>query len=294
MLSEEDLRREHYILPMDDEIAIENMRRHIAPAECHDDVFTKDELDYIWKWAFSGNCKPRLNRNGTVLVAGNLHKIYAEFKDKIDPYIGPRGALSPKIGGNYFITPQQYGLHNDSIRPEDWENTLKHVDLKDQRRKWTCWRNVIIPLWIGTHQDEVDGGQIVFFNERHIDWAHVYNGGGKTPNIASVYKISTDYRDLQFHDQNGNVKPKETNADPFDKEMYDKWMNTPYERLNGLSVESVHEWKPGSIMTFDATQLHATNQGTKGTGNHYNSKMGLLLTFLIELDHDLKEDWFLQ
>jgi hypothetical protein len=282
------------MLPMDNEIAIENIRRYISPSTCHENIFDKDELEYIWKSAFCDIGKARLNRNGTVLIAGHLltKKMYTDFKEKIDKLI-PYADLSPKVGGNYFITPQQYGLHNDSIRPEDWENTTKIIPKKDYRRRYTCYKNIIIPLWIGSHLDELDGGQIVFFDQRHIDWAHVYNGGGLVPNIASVYKIATDYSDIQFYDGKGNPQPKENNSIPFDKEFHEKWMNTPYQRLQGLTVENCFNWVPGSPCVFDAVQLHATNRGTPHGEFYYNAKMGLLLTFLVELDDDLKEEWFL-
>ena len=52
------------------------------------------------------------------------------------------------------------------------------------------------------------------------------------------------------------------------------------------------QWEPGCPMTFDAVQLHNSNEGTKETGKKmWNSKMGLLLTFLIELDEDLLIEW---
>jgi hypothetical protein len=45
---------------------------------------------------------------------------------------------------------------------------------------------------------------------------------------------------------------------------------------------------PGKPIVFDAVQLHATNPGTerKPDGSHtlWNSKMGLLLTFLKEIE----------
>jgi hypothetical protein len=284
--------REHYMLPMDHPIAVENMRRHSSKAEVYENFFEPEELESIWKQAFKNDRNPRMNRNGTVLIADKLEEIYFQYKERIDKALGETAAKSPSIGGNYFITPQQYGLHNDSIRPQDYENTFKETPLNHERRRFTCWKNFLIPLWIGTHHDEVDGGQIVFFNQRHIDWAHVYNGGNKTPNIASVYKISTDYTDLQFHDGDGNLIPKEDNAIPFDQKMHKLWMNTPYERLQGLSLEKVVPWKPTCAMSFDATQLHASNEGTKASGKKmWNSKMGLLLTYLIELDDDLLEEW---
>jgi hypothetical protein len=284
--------REHYMLPMDHPIAVENMRRHISKAQLYNSVFSKNDLDDIWKQCFRSNRQPRMNRNGTVLVAGDLQEIYFQYKERIDNLLGPKAEQSPSIGGNYFITPQQYGLHNDSIRPEDFENTYKWTPLNHERRRYTTWKNFLMPLWIGTHHDEVDGGQIAFFNQRHIDWAHVYNGGALVPNIASVYKISTDYTDLQFHDGNGNAIPKENNAIPFDKETHKQFMNTPYDRLQGLSIEEVYDWVPGTAMSFDAVQLHNSNEGSKDKKmKMWNAKMGLLLTYLVELDDDLLADW---
>lgn len=287
------LRREHYMLPMDHPIAVENMRRHISRADKSAEVmFSKEELDWIWKFAFSGGKEVRMNKNGTVLVAGQLHEVYLKFKDRIDKCLGINAEKSPQVGGNYFITPQQYGLHNDSIRPEDFTPTFDKVPLNHEQRKYTCWKNWLLPLWIGTHLNEEDGGQIVFFDQRHIDWAHVYNGGGLVPNIASVYKITTDYTELQFYDGQGNAIPKENNATPFDKSVFEQVMNTPYERLKGLSAETILDWEPGKPMWFDAVQLHNTNEGTKSKGKKlWNAKMGLLLTFLVELDDDLLVEW---
>lgn len=291
MTQKNDL-REQYMLPMDHPIAIENIRRHISPAESFDNLFDTQELEDIWKQAFSDKRSVRMNRNGTLLVAGGLHEIYEQYKHKIISMLGERADLGPAIGGNFFITPQQYGLHTDSIRPQDFEMLYGVSPLDDPKRRYTCWKNVLLPLWIGTHLDEVDGGQIVFFDQRDIGWAKVYNGGGLVPNIASVYEIATDYTELQFYNGYGDPIDQALNNVPFDKDLHKQIMNTPYDRLQGLSVETFMDWVPGTPMTFDAVQLHNSNEGSKKHGKKmWNSKMGLLLTFLIELDDDLLVDW---
>ena len=38
-----------YLLPMDHPIAVENVRRHSSKADCVDDLFDEDELDWLWK-----------------------------------------------------------------------------------------------------------------------------------------------------------------------------------------------------------------------------------------------------
>jgi hypothetical protein len=223
-----------------------------------------------------------------------MQKIYDRYKGKFDAALGPLAEKSPTIGGNYFITPQQYGLHMDAMREKGYNGMLETVPLSHPQRKYTTWKNIITPLWIGSHLDELDGGQIVFFEQRDIGWAKVYNGGAETKNIASIYEIVTDYSHIQFYDRDG--KPLPCTAEPFDKETFDKYINTPYRRLAGLNAESVFDWKTGSPCIFDAVQLHATNEGTKGTEprKKWNSKMGLLMTFMIELDEDLLEQWLSQ
>ena len=281
-----------YLLPMDHPIAIENVRRHSSEAKCLDNIFSKEELDWVWKNAFTDDSVPRLNKNGTVIIDTDMTKVYDRYKDKILECVGEVAADTCAIGGNYFITPQQYGLHMDAMREKGYRGMLESVPLNDKQRVFTTWKNFILPLWMGVNDDEFDGGQIVFFEQRDIGWAKVYNGGNQTPGIASIYEIVTDYTDIQFYDRNGVEIPREDNAIPFDKDFHSKYLNTPYRRVQGLSAENVFDWTPGSPMVFDAVQLHATNEGSKDKNKKmWNSKMGLLMMFYKELDEDLKEEW---
>lgn len=281
-----------YLLPMDHPIAIENVRRHSSKAKCLDNMFSDDDLNWVWKNAFTDDSVPRLNKNGTVIVDTDMTKIYDKFKDKILECVGEDAANTCAIGGNYFITPQQYGLHMDAMREKGYRGMLESVPLNDEQRVFTTWKNFILPLWIGTNDEEQDGGQIVFFEQRDIGWAKVYNGGNQTPGIASIYEIVTDYTNIQFYDRNGAAIPREKNAEPFDKDFHSKYLNTPYRRVQGLSAENVFDWVPGTPMVFDAVQLHATNEGSKDKNKKmWNSKMGLLMMFYKELDEDLKEQW---
>lgn len=282
----------YYLLPMNHPIAIENVRRHSSKATCVENAWSESDLEWLWKNAFTADYnKPRLNRNGTVIIDVDMEIIYNRYKDTFDAMLGPIADKSPTIGGNYFITPQQYGLHQDAMREKGYKGMCENVPLNHPQRKYTTWKNIITPLWVGSHLDELDGGQIVFFEQRDIGWAKVYNGGAETKNIASIYEVVTDYSHLQFYDRNGN--PMKHNEEPFDKEFYNKYINTPYKRVQGLTPESVFNWTPGSPCIFDAVQLHATNEGTKGTEptKKWNSKMGLLMTFMIELDEDLLIEW---
>jgi len=281
----------HYTLPMDHPIAIENIKRHVSPSKIYHEMFNEDERTEIWKSAFVDMGLPRYNRNGTVLIDSDLQQVYDRYKSKIDNCIN-NASDSPCIGGNYYITPQQYGVHNDTMRRVGYNRMLENIPLNHPQRKYTPGKVILIPLWTGTHFDEIDGGQLVLFKQREIGWAKVYNNKKETKNIASIYDIVTDYSALQFYDEYGNEIPKEKNLIPFDKELHKKYINSPYNRVEGLSIELVEDWVPGSAFVFDTVQLHYSNEGTKEKGyKTWNAKMGVFLLFLIELDDDLLIEW---
>ena len=281
----------YYTLPMDHPIAIENIRRHLSPSKIVYDIFNEEERNDIWKSAFVDIGLPRYNRNGTVLIDSDLQQVYDRYKSKIDEYIS-EASSSPCVGGNYYITPQQYGLHNDTIRYKAYNRMLENFPLNHPQRKYTPGKVLLVPLWVGTHFDEVDGGQLVTFTQRDIFWARVYNNKKQTKNIASIYEVVTNHSLIQFYDSNGNKIPKEKNSIPFDKELHKKWINSPYDRYEGMTIELVNDWIPGSAFIFDTVQLHYSNEGTKEKGyKTWNAKMGVFLQFLNPLDDDLLKEW---
>jgi hypothetical protein len=85
---------------------------------------------------------------------------------------------------------------------------------------------------------------------------------------------------------------KEQSTKAYDAAHAEKYLwLTPIIRLTGLTPENTIEWIPGKPIVFDAVQLHATNLGTELKSNQpgashkvWNLKMGLLLTFLKEIE----------
>ena len=192
----------------------------------------------------------------------------------------PGAENSPVVGGNFFITPSQYGLHNDSTRESDWQNSLSKTPADSASRKYVPWRNIIIPLFTAPSNIESHG---VFFDQRHVDFAHVYHHGKKPEQtVATTYPIVENHADVDFCLLDGSIQDKETNLVKYNKDHYDEYLYyTPYRRLTGLSPELTCEWKPRAPIVFDAVQLHATNKGRQDI--HWTTKMGLLLTFLREI-----------
>lgn len=268
---------EHHMMDLRNSDVIQNIANHFQQATCFDNMFSEEEIKWLYGYAFSRCGSVRHNTNGTIFISGNLKGVYEKFKNKIDTIL-PGAENSPSISGNYFITPDQYGLHNDSSRFEDWERTLEYVSLDNPQRKYVPWRNIIIPLWSNPNNIE---SHAVFFKQRHIDFAHVYHHGSNQQ-VATTYPVCRDYSDIDFHLITGKKQDRVDNLRPYDKEHYEKYLYyTPYKRLTGLEPETTCEWKPGCPIVFDAVQLHATNKGLKD--KHWINKMGLLLMFLREV-----------
>ncbi len=52
---------------------------------------------------------------------------------------------------------------------------------------------------------------------------------------------------------------------PFDKEIHKKFLNhEKIENLVGLEVELIYDWKVGSMLIFDRTNLHASSSVING------------------------------
>jgi hypothetical protein len=274
-----DVNYEYWMADFKDPMVKQKVIDNFEPAKKIENVFTFDELQHLYGYAFSRCNKVRHNDNGTMFISGNLQGIYEKYKDRINEMI-PGAENSPVVSGNFFITPSQYGLHNDSTRESDWNYSLLGTPATDPKRKYVPWRNLLIPIF--TAPDKVES-HAVFFDQRHVDFAHVYNHGMKPDQkIATTYPIIEDHSDINFYLGDGTLQSKENNLKKYDKEHYDKYLYyTPYRRLTGLTPETTCSWEPTSAMVFDAVQLHATNKGYKD--NYWTIKMGLLLTFLKEI-----------
>lgn len=222
----------------------ETLLKNISESEIHEDVFDEEELDLLWKIAFQ-NGSVRKNKYGNIFISGDVvKKAYEHVKHKI--------LLDAELfGGNYFITTQQYGLHIDSFRTKPVDDGT------------TVYRNVIIPLWIGSNIEPADGGHLITFEQRLIDYSCDFNKGERVSYKESLYKAHTDYSNLQFYDRHGKEIDKKLNDKTFDKEIHRKYFNTPRERLDGLTIENIFDWKPGSMIMIDAIQIHASNAGLR-------------------------------
>jgi hypothetical protein len=269
------------IMSLHDSRAIETIRKNFSPALVHKNIFSENELKWLYCFAFSKCRTVRHNANGTIFVSGNFKTAFQQLKEKILPFL-PQAENSVVIDGNFFITPSQYGLHNDSIKESDFTASTVRIPADHPQRRWVPWKNVIIPIWVAPPDTQ---SHICFFEQRHIDWSHVYNHGGKTKKISTMYPVIDNMADVQFYNASGEKITKDLNSVPYPEDHFKSYFRTPqgkdltpYFRFTGLKPEGTFEWTPGDLMIFDAMQLHATNNGNN-VGLPWALKMGLLFKF---------------
>ena len=237
----------------------ETILKNISEVECYENMFNEEEISTLWKLAFDGGVV-RKNSLGNIFIKGNVvRRAYDLIKDKI--------SLNAELAfGNYFIATEPYGLHLDSFK--------KEIEKDDGT---TVYKNVLIPLWIGGSNN---GGQIIFFEQRLIDYGCAFNKGGSTEYKQSQYKVYTDYSNLQFYNKNLDKIEKRLNHVPFSTSFYFDYLeHIEYDRLDGLTVEGKFDWTPGNMLIFDAVQIHASNK----PANSWTNKMGLLLNFKVKI-----------
>ena len=277
---------------------------NLAPSELIEDVIKPDELEALWKLAFTGGM-PRKNAYGNIFIAGResiIKKAYEIVKDRL-------GSIHGELfGGNYFITAQPYGVHIDSFSKENSNLNSPFGGIKKKNiindNDYTVYRNVVIPLWVGGMKENqnTNAGKLVLMKQRLVDYSCDLIGGENIENYKeSFYKGHTDYSILQYYDAYGKQINKNLNSVKFDKELYEECLyHLPYTRLTGLTVENAFDWLPGNIMVLDGIQVHCSSLNKKNTTpeshdsihTEYNrmrtlswiNKMGLLLKFKVKVN----------
>ena len=230
-------------------------------------LFDADDLAWLEDFGRTQTPNSRRNDNGTLFTSGNFRSIINRYRRKLEQVL-PGCSDSPDIDGNFFITPHQYGLHNDSIPKNKWhENGAKDGE-------YHPWRNILIPLWQAPANAD---SQILFFKQRDVDWAKVYKHK-QTEQVATTYPVCRDYAEIDtFYDVKGTRMPwQDKRMEPAEYMLH---FDEDIDRFRGLEVEIMFDWKPGMAFAFDSWQLHTTNKGNPA----WHQKSGLLLCFFKKL-----------
>jgi hypothetical protein len=148
--------------------------------------------------------------------------------------------------GFFFFTNYPHIIHNDDL-----------FQLPDN-----IYKGITIPLRLDSDDQITDFSNLCFFDQ------HYFHGPSKffknSQDIPTYYnKCIYDYNDID-----GLV---ETNA--ISEELYQQYFtHLNKEWLEGLSLHSVFQWKPGNCMIFDSLRLHCASDFRK---HGIKSKLGL-------------------
>lgn len=175
-------------------------------------------------------------------------------------------------GSHYFKNLLQPGFIIESVRSYYTDNCLAlssglHIDTeKDLRLDNLLYKTIIIPYKINDNFDiDVWKNSKTIFMNQYYD----HNGCWYTPHLS---------RDEYWQLTNPELIENKIDSE-FDKIVWeDELSHIPYETLNGFNVNKIIQWKPGSIIILDRTQLHTSNNyikcGIKKRGLlHFMTKM---------------------
>lgn len=143
-------------------------------------------------------------------------------------------------GGNFFKTNIPFFVHTDTAKDHDF----------------VPYKNIVVPLIM---QEDDHPCYTVMFKQRWYGEATMFWKGPMFLNGKPDYNHKVvDYSELEGY-TNSNISVND----------YTRFLtHLPYNNLHGLSTEMVLEWKLGSIIIFDCTQLHSSNDFTSmGSSN---------------------------
>jgi hypothetical protein len=147
--------------------------------------------------------------------------------------------------GFFFFTNYPHIIHNDDL-----------FELPNM------YKGITIPLRLDSDEEITDYSNLCFFDQ------HYFHGPSKffknSENVKTYYnKCIYDYNDID-----GLV---ETNA--ISEELYQQYFtHLNREWLEGLSLHSVFQWKPGNCIIFDSLRLHCASDFRK---HGIKSKLGI-------------------
>ena len=137
------------------------------------------------------------------------------------------------VGDQFFKSIRPYGLHTDSVT---------HIN------GYRPYKDIIIPIDL----DKIQSTQYVTFKQRYRGRATHFMKGrdiGSFANYANVIRHQ-DYKDYGVE----NIEHDENHSKILEKIMP---KHIPMSIYEGLSIESIFEWKPKNAIVHDASVLHA-------------------------------------
>jgi hypothetical protein len=161
--------------------------------------------------------------------------VFKDIVDRLEPYIGKVKVFSSL----FFSVERPHIIHND-----------------DSFSYPVCYKGINIPLELEYVDVNTGWPNLVFYDQHYLEGpAKFFNGSS---DIETYYNHCIyEYRSVK------NLSTARVDSDTRVKyltHIRDSW-------LEGLSIETITQWKPGDITVFDSTRLHSSNdfvrQGVK-------------------------------
>lgn len=210
------------------------------PAKKIDNFFSDSEIEQLQLYQFqkskkvkfrptSANIQPNVNLNQMFIDLPWMQQKFEQlFKCK----------FSNLHSGNYYITTQPHDHHVDLPSEEEtgFDNLIP-------------FKSVIIPLFL-TYNTVAS---TAFFKQRRIDYSITFDRDYQTDQKDSLYQLARTYDGLI--DQYGNTCDPEKNYGNWSQEKYP---HITENNLRGFEEETILDYEVGSLMVFDACQVHAS------------------------------------
>lgn len=151
--------------------------------------------------------------------------------DRIKSHIGECSIYTAFM----FYTDRPHIIHND-----------------DDKLFPLTYKAITIPLKIEYKDQDTGYPALCIFDQYYLDGPSKFFNGSN--NIISYYNVPVyDYAEVR---NKSKVK--------IDQKTYDQYLTHLQTRwLDGLSINSIHTWKPGNAILFDAVRLHSASDFNK-------------------------------
>lgn len=221
---------------------IDKIKSTFSPPEVIKEFLTIDQLDRLLEIYETSENKVQKNTGPITLDLSSCieDELILYILEKIKNFIGEYKIIS----GFYFETSYPHVIHNDDS-----------FELPD-----TVYKGITIP--IKCYGDEIsDNPDLCFFDQ------HYFHGPSKFFNRDAdiTFHYNTPVYDYDLVENLSSEK--------ISREIYSKYFtHLKYQWLEGLSLQTVKPWRPGTAIIFDSLQLHCASDFRK---NNVNKKLGI-------------------
>ena len=212
------------------------------PAYSIDNFFTQEEIEILRLYQFQNSRKIKMQHSSSnIQPLVNISKMVNELDFLKSKFINLFKNFSEKHTGNFFITNRLHDAHVDLI--SEMESKNEWFD------NLIPYKSVIIPLFL----TKGETAHTAFMDQRRIGYSVIFDRDYLSPDESAMYEILRDYNGLI--DINGN--PTISKID------LNQWSESKYPQITknnfiGFTEESILEQRIGSVIVFDACQIHAS------------------------------------